>query len=181
MFFDSWRGLLRVILVGVPAYVGLVLILRISGKRTLSKMNAFDLVVTVSLGSILASILLSSDIALAEGLTAFALLIGLQFVISWSSVRSGRFQRIIKATPSLLAFRGDLYPDVLKRERVTAEEVAAAVRDSGVSGVDATQAVVLETDGTITVIPRNDDDETTYGALEHVRGLPDPVAERLRD
>lgn len=180
MFFDTWRDLLRVILVGVPAYVGLVLILRISGKRTLSKMNAFDLVVTVSLGSILATVLLSSDVALAEGLTAFVVLIGLQFVITWSTVRSARFQRIIKARPSLLAFRGDLYPDVLKRERVTAEELAAAVRDAGLSGVSATKAVVLETDGTITVLPQNDED-TTYGSLEHVHGLPDPVAERLRD
>lgn len=180
MFFDSWSDLLRVILVGVPAYIGLVLILRFSGKRTLSKMNAFDLVVTVSLGSVLATVLLSSDVALAEGLTAVALLIALQYVITWSSVRSTRFQRIIKARPSLLAFRGDLYPEVLERERITVEELAAAVRDSGVSGVGATQAVVLETDGTITVIPRGDDD-TTYGSLEHVQGLPEAVAERLSD
>ena len=55
MFFDSWAGLGRVLVVGVLAYSALVLLLRISGKRTLTKMNAFDLVVTVALGSTLAT------------------------------------------------------------------------------------------------------------------------------
>jgi hypothetical protein len=76
IFFSGWDGLLRTLVVGVLAYVVLVGFLRLSGKRTLSKMNAFDLVVTVALGSTLATILLSKDVALAEGALAFALLIG---------------------------------------------------------------------------------------------------------
>src|SRR5690606_23219959 len=78
VFFDSWSGLVRVLVVGTLAYAGLVLLLRITGKRTLSKMNAFDLVVTVALGSTLATVLLSKDVALAEGLLALALLSFLQ-------------------------------------------------------------------------------------------------------
>ena len=60
MLFDSWAGLGRVVLIGTLAYGALVLLLRISGKRTLSKLNAFDLVVTVALGSTLATVLLSN-------------------------------------------------------------------------------------------------------------------------
>lgn len=59
MFFDSWATLFRTFLVGVMAYVILAAFLRVSGKRTLSKMNAFDLIVTVALGSTLATVLLS--------------------------------------------------------------------------------------------------------------------------
>ena len=66
MLFDSWVGLGRVIVAGILAYAGLILLLRISGKRTLSKMNAFDLVVTVALGSTLATVLLSRSVALAS-------------------------------------------------------------------------------------------------------------------
>lgn len=66
MFFDTWAGLGRTLMVGVLAYAALVSLLRISGKRTLSKMNTFDLVVTVALGSTLATVLLSKDVALAE-------------------------------------------------------------------------------------------------------------------
>lgn len=67
MLFSGWENLLRTLVVGVLAYVSLVVFLRISGKRTLSKMNAFDLIVTVALGSTLATVLLSKDVALAEG------------------------------------------------------------------------------------------------------------------
>lgn len=76
MFFDSWSGLLRVVVLGFCAYLTLVVALRLSGRRTLAKMNAFDLVVTVALGSTLATVLLTSDVALAEGTLALVLLIG---------------------------------------------------------------------------------------------------------
>jgi uncharacterized membrane protein YcaP (DUF421 family) len=88
IFFSGWPSLVRAAIVGVLAYVALVLFLRISGKRTLSKLSAFDLVVTVSLGSTLATILLNKEVALAEGVLAFAVLIGLQYSVAWLSVRS---------------------------------------------------------------------------------------------
>src|SRR4051794_21415099 len=97
MFFSGWPDLWRVIAVGVMAYFSLVALLRISGKRTLSKMSAFDLVVTVALGSTLATVLISKDVTLAEGVTALALLIALQFIISWLAVRSKRVEGLVKA------------------------------------------------------------------------------------
>jgi uncharacterized membrane protein YcaP (DUF421 family) len=75
MLFDDWAALGRVLLVGTAAYVSLVAILRISGKRTLTKFNAFDFVVTVALGSTLATVLLSKSTSLAEGIVALALLV----------------------------------------------------------------------------------------------------------
>jgi len=79
IFFNDWATLLRTLIIGVLAYVSLIFFLRISGKRTLSKMNAFDFVVTVALGSTLATVLLSKGVALAEGSLGFALLVALQF------------------------------------------------------------------------------------------------------
>jgi uncharacterized membrane protein YcaP (DUF421 family) len=89
------------------AYAALVLLPRISGKRTrtLTKLNAFNLVVTVALGSTLATVLLSKSVALAEGVLALGLLIFLQYAIAWLSVRSPRFQAFIKAEPTLLVHR----------------------------------------------------------------------------
>ena len=87
LFLDSWTGLQRMLIVSVLAYVVPVAFLRLSGKRTLSKMNALDPVVTVALGSTLATMLLGKDVALAEGAAAFATLISLQFVVTWSGVR----------------------------------------------------------------------------------------------
>ena len=108
MLFDSWAGLGRVLLVGTLAYVALVLLLRVSGKRTLTKLNAFDLVVTVALGSTLATVLLSKSVAFAEGVLAIGLLISLQYAIAWLSVRSPRFQAMIKAEPTFAPAPGSL-------------------------------------------------------------------------
>lgn len=154
IFFDTWASLGRVILVGALAYGGLVLMLRVSGKRTLSKMNAFDLVVTVALGSTLATVLLNRSVPLAEGLTAFVLLIGLQFVITWMSVRSDAVRKAVKSQPTVLVSAGTPLPDALKQQRVTMDEVQAALRQSGQSDLDDQTTVVLETDGSISVMRR---------------------------
>ncbi|NTU78035.1 MAG: DUF421 domain-containing protein [Chloroflexales bacterium] len=168
MFFDGWQGIGRTALVGVLAYLALVVLLRVSGKRTLSKMNAFDLVVTVALGSTLATILLSSDVALAEGVTALAVLILLQYVIAWLSVRSRAVSRLVKAEPALLAYQGRLLPEALRRERVVDTEVWAAVRSQGMADLAEVEAVVLETDGTFTVVPTIEHPQTS--TLQSVKG-----------
>ena len=157
MFFDSWFGLARVLTVGVLAYVGLVLLLRISGKRTLSKMSAFDLVVTVALGSTLATIILSKDVALFEGLLAFAMLIALQLVVAWLSVRSATVAGLIKAEPTLLLHRGELLRGALRRERVTENDIRAAVRTQGLASLADAEAVILEADGGLSVVRRTGD------------------------
>ena len=168
MFFDGWSDLLRILVVGLCAYTGLVLILRVTGKRTLSKMNAFDFVVTVALGSTLASAVLSSDVSVSEALLAFALLCGLQFAITFLSVRSRRVQHLVKSEPALLAWQGTLLSDALRRERVTEDEVLAALRASGKATLSSAYAVVLETDGSFSVL--NPPDNGAGDALRHVKG-----------
>jgi uncharacterized membrane protein YcaP (DUF421 family) len=172
IFFDSWDGLVRVVIVGTLAYLALVFLLRISGKRTLSKMNAFDLVVTIALGSTLATIILSKDVALVEGVLAFALLIGLQFIITWLSVRSATVSQLVKSEPTLLFYQGHFLPDQLRRTRVLEEEVRSAIRDQGVAALEDVEAVVLETDGSFTVVMRTQDPASALGDLVPRQGHP---------
>lgn len=152
MFFEGWQPLGRLLLVGVLAYGALVLLLRVTGKRTLSKLNAFDLVVTVALGSTLATVLLSPDVPLAEGVLALALLIGLQWVLTWLSVRSAHVSRWVKAEPALLFVQGRFLDAAMRRERVTADELRAAMRQQGHGSTEQVAAVILETDGSLNVI-----------------------------
>ena len=152
MFFESWSGLLRVVVVGPLAYVALVFVLRVSGKRTLAKLNAFDLIVTVALGSTLATVVLSKSVALAEGVLAFLMLAGLQFCVAWLSVRSPRFSDLVKSEPTLLLRDGRFLRDAMRRQRVTEIELVAAMRNQGVGNAEKIAAVVLETDGTFSVI-----------------------------
>jgi len=166
VFFRNWSGLVRIVVIGALAYAGLVLILRISGKRTLSKMNAFDLVVTVALGSTLATIILSRDVALAEGMLALAMLVGLQYAVTWSSVRSPAINRLVKSDPVLLFYRGTYLRDELRRSRVVSEEVVAAVRQQGIASMDEVEAVVLETDGSFAVVSPGKTPPTALTAVD---------------
>lgn len=172
MFFESWESVLRTVASGAVTYVALVAMLRVSGKRTLSKMNAFDLVVTVAFGSILASTMLSKDVPLVDGLAALAVLILAQYAVAKGSVRWPSFATVVKSTPRLLMFRGAWLPEAMKAERVSEGEVRAALREHGVARLEDAGAVVLETDGTLTVV-RSLPTGAPPTALSGVRGVPE--------
>ncbi|MGJ9403509.1 DUF421 domain-containing protein [Arthrobacter sp. KK5.5] len=168
MWFDSWPELMRTLLVGTAAYACLVVVLRISGKRTLAQLNAFDFVVTVALGSTLATILLSKDVSWAEGLAAFAVLAGLQFVVAWACARHPRLRGIFTSEPVLLLANGVIQPAAMARNRLAESELRQAVRLQGLGDPSAAKAVVLESNGKLSVIT-----PAKYGdgsALRGVRG-----------
>jgi uncharacterized membrane protein YcaP (DUF421 family) len=152
VWFDDWQGVARVLAVGTAAYASLILILRTSGKRTLSKLNAFDLVVTVALGSCLATVLLSKDVAFSEGVAAFVVLVAGQYAISWASVRSRAARELVKSQPRVLLWRGELMERAMREERITRAEVESAVRGQSTGSITECAAVVLETDGSLHVL-----------------------------
>jgi uncharacterized membrane protein YcaP (DUF421 family) len=170
LFVIEPSALLRTVVIGVLAYVVLLVFLRVSGKRTLSKMNAFDFVVTVALGSTLATILLNANVSLAEGSLALLLLVALQYVITWSSVRTRWVRRLATGQPTLLLEDGRLRPGAMRRARVTEDEIHAALRGAGVASLDEAAAVVLETDGSFSVL-RNA--ATKRSTLQGVERRPD--------
>ncbi|WP_324277971.1 DUF421 domain-containing protein [Blastococcus brunescens] len=153
MWFDSWSDLVRVLVVGASAYVTVVLVLRLSGKRTLAKLNAFDLVVTVALGSTLATILLSSDVSWTEGALALALLAVLQTAVAWVTSHWPVARKWVTARPTLLLRDGSPIEPAMRSERVSMDEVRQAVRASGSGDVSSVAAVVLESDGSLSIIP----------------------------
>ena len=171
IFFEDWSALARTAAIGVLAYTGLIALLRATGKRTLSKMNAFDFVVTVALGSTLATILLSKDVSLAQGMLALAVLVGLQFIITWLSVRVRWVRRLVTGEPSLLLYRGEVLSESARRARVTEDEIRAAVRAEGLAALEAADAVILETDGSFTVVRDGGDSESS------LRGVTAPGSE----
>jgi uncharacterized membrane protein YcaP (DUF421 family) len=152
MFFNNWNNLINVVIVGILAYSVMIFLLRISGKRTLSKWNAFDFIVTVALGSSLATSVLSDQVNLAQGITGFAILILMQFIVTWLSVRVKVIQKIIKAEPMFLFRDGKYLKEEMKKERVTESEIRAAIRSKGISDIKEVGAVVLETDGGFSIL-----------------------------
>ncbi|GAA4359214.1 DUF421 domain-containing protein [Hymenobacter saemangeumensis] len=171
LFFSSWASIARTLIVGAAAYAGLILLLRVSGKRTLTKMNAFDLIVTVALGSTLATVLLTKSVPLADGLVAFGLLIFLQFAITWLSVRVKAVGQLVKSEPTLLVYQGQFLQAAMQAERVTEAEILAGLREKGLGSVAEAAAVVLETGGELSIL--KDSASGPHSVLRDVRGRPD--------
>jgi uncharacterized membrane protein YcaP (DUF421 family) len=152
IFFENWDSLIRTVVITVLAYFGMVLLLRVSGKRTLTKMNAFDFVITVALGSTLAAVCLNKNIALVDGMTCFFLLIFLQFILTWLSVRSKKIKNLITSSPSMLVYKGKTLEDVMRKERITVEEIKMAARNQGIEDISKVGIMVLETTGEISIV-----------------------------
>src|SRR5688572_7732040 len=131
-FFDSWDSILRTAVIAPLSYFGLLLMLRAVGSRALSQLNAFDLIVTVALGSTLATAILTKNVPLADGLLGFAMLIGLQWAITKLSMRFKPFRKFVKTEPKLLYFKGQYLEQELKQSGITEDEILQVVRSAGI-------------------------------------------------
>ena len=152
MFFDSWGSVARILIVGALAYLIMVAIVRVSGKRTLSQLNAFDLIVSVSMGSVLATTITSTDLTLVDGIVGFAVLAGMQYLVAWMSSKKPSARTVITANPTVLVRDGELLHEQIAANRLVESEILQAIRASGTGDVAEVRAVVLETDGTLSVI-----------------------------
>jgi uncharacterized membrane protein YcaP (DUF421 family) len=151
-FFDGWEGVVRVLVLGALGYAALVVMLRVSRARTLAQMNVFDFVYVVVMGEILAITVMDDRASLAQGVAALALLIGLQALLSWLTTRSHRIERVVNGEPALVFHHGQFLRDAMGAQRVTEDEVLAAMREEGVADLDEVEAVVLETNGVFSVL-----------------------------
>ena len=174
LFFDSWDSVLRIFLIAVLSYLGLISLLRVAGSRTLSQLNAFDFIVTVALGSTLATVILNKDVPLVDGLLALALLIALQFAISKASTSFKTFRKLIKTEPFLLFYKGHYLPRALRKSRITEDEVLQMVRSNGAGSMEDVDAIVLETNGNFSVIKKSAKKEmSSIGNVAAVnKGIP---------
>ena len=151
LFFNGWYYIGRTVALSVIGFTALMIMLRVSGKRTLSKLNAFDFVFVVAVGSVFAASIIEKDVTLLEGIASLGTLIALQVILAESAARWRIADRIINGRPTLLFSHGQFIPRALVRERITEGEVRAAIREKGITAVEDVDAVVLENDGSLSV------------------------------
>ena len=157
LLFNGWTPLIHVAVVGIAAYVFLILMLRISGKRTLSRMNAYDMVVTMALGSVLTKAMLTADQSLSESLLAIFLLVAFQVAVSAASLRWSWVRKLTSAEPAVLYHDGRFAEATLRRERVCEDEVVSAVHQKGMRDLDQVDAVILGANGELCVLVKDGD------------------------
>ena len=167
-FLDTGAALAQAVLSVVAIYLAVVLYTRIAGLRSFSKMTTVDFVMTVAVGSLVASTALSSDPPLLRGAVVLAALFAIQALLVWARRRSKVVRRILENTPAFLMRDGEFLPDALRRHRVARGDVIAKLREANVLRFEDVRAVVLEVTGDISVLHGRGpvDDEL----LEEVRG-----------
>ncbi len=174
-WFDGWDALLQVVVFAPIVYVFLIASHRLVGKRAASKMNNFDWIVTVAIGAITGTTVLSEGVSLVEGLAAVAILLGFQSAVTWAAARWRPFRQVVYAQPCLLFYEGVYLHDAMNRERINRNEIDAAAREGGHRSIDEVAAVVLEANGSLSVLPAPDGEATglsTPPLLNDVKGLP---------
>ena len=138
----------------VAAYLFLVLILRIGGRRELGQLNAFDLVVLLTLANAVQNAIIGDDNSLIGGFIGGATLVLLNLGVIKYLYRHPGLDRRIEGEPVLLVKDGRLVRENLERELITEKELLAVIHRQGVDQFEACAEVILETSGTITVLAR---------------------------
>ena len=157
MFFQGWETIYKTALLSILTYLSIIVILRTSGKRTLSSFNAFDFLITVTIGSISATTILSTSTKFFDGMTAIITLVILQYIVAKISVYSKKFSKIIKSEPTLLYYNGEYVEINLKKMRVSKDDILQEIRVNSGTTVDKVHSVILEANGNLSVITSGTD------------------------
>ncbi len=150
--WDGWEPVARILLVTTFGFIWLIVLIRGTGQRTLSKMSALDFIIAVTLGSAFGRVVTASEVGLVEAFVAFATLIALQWLFATWRARSRRFQQLVDADPELLYLRGRIIDPAMRRHRITRDDLLGAVRQNGMGSLDEAEAIVFEPSGTFAVL-----------------------------
>ncbi|MCC8362972.1 DUF421 domain-containing protein [Lysobacter sp. A6] len=146
-----WEYVLRAVVV----YVVLLGMIRLSGKRTMGQFTPFDVLLIVLLGNAVQNALLGSDQSLVGGLLLAAVLITLNWTTGFLSSRSRVAEKLIEGVPVVLARDGRLFEQVLRHQLVSRNDFEEALRQNGELRLEDVEIAILETDGRISVVPKD--------------------------
>ena len=145
-----WEKILRS---GV-VYLFLLLAFRFTGKRQVGQLTPFDLVVLLIISNVVQNAVIGNDVSLGGGLIGAVVILALNFLVVEVTYRFKPMRRLMAGEPTLLVHNGKIFRDRMERERISMEDLEAALRKSGVASVEKVRYAVLEENGQISVIPK---------------------------
>jgi uncharacterized membrane protein YcaP (DUF421 family) len=149
-------------------YAFLILGLRLLGKRELGQLSLYDLVMVIILGNAVQNAMINNDNTLGGGLVAATVLLGLNWTLNRVIARSRTAERVLVGEPILIVHDGKPLRDRMRREGITMDQLGAALREHGLDDVTAVHLAVMESDGTISVVPSG---AAVLKTRRHYRGL----------
>ena len=148
-----WEIVVRTVLVFLALLIGL----RVAGKREIGQMTLFDLVVILLIANAVQNSMVGADVSVQGGIVAAVVLIAVDRIVSALRLRRGIWAKLIEGAPSVLVQDGHVVEPHLRREGVSRDELEMVMREHGVGAIDDVRLAVLETDGSISIVPRTSD------------------------
>lgn len=142
-----WAFVLR----AAAVYVGLLLMVRLAGKRAVSQFTPFDMILLILLGNAVQNSLIGKDVSLLGGMILAATLICLNYAVGWMAARSQRVHMLVEGSAVKVAERGRVDYLRLRSEAVSPADFEEAVRRSGLKDQADVESAWIETDGSITI------------------------------
>ncbi|HLZ08468.1 MAG TPA: YetF domain-containing protein [Chloroflexota bacterium] len=149
-------------------YVFLVVGLHLLGKRELGQMTIYDLVLIIVLANSVQNAMVGNDTSLLGGLVAAITLLVINRLFTYFIVNYPGLAREMVGQPVLIAKDGQAFPDQLKREGISEEQLMAALREHGITSLKDAKMAVLEVDGSISIVPK---EATIHRTRRHFRAL----------
>jgi uncharacterized membrane protein YcaP (DUF421 family) len=165
--YGGVQPLVRILVVGSLSYLCLLVAIRLAGQRPLGRMQSFDLIIAVAIGSMFGRLLTAQEVQFSEAAMAILLLVGIHYVVSALSYRFTGVAAWIETEPVLLYYQGRYLQREMRRHRITEAEIRAAARRGGHASLGEVEAIVLESDGSFSVLRRESDgeDSTMLGLI----------------
>ena len=139
----------------VVVYLFILLAFRFTGKRQVGQLTPFDLVLLLIISNVVQNAVIGNDNSLGGGLIGAVTILALNWTVVEISYRFKFFRKVMEGTPTILIHNGKILTENLKRERITLEELQAAIRKSGVVDTEKVRFAVLEENGQISVVPKS--------------------------
>ena len=164
----TWHGAGVIALKTLIVYVVLVVGLRLLGKRELGQMSVYDLVLIIILGNAVQNAMINNDNTLGGGVVAAFVLLLANRVLNVMIVRSPKVERALVGEPVLIVSDGVVLQGAMDRQGITRDQLEAALREHGYDSLDGIHSVILEVDGSMSVVPRQ---ASVTRTRRHYRGL----------
>ncbi|MFN2588658.1 MAG: DUF421 domain-containing protein [Actinomycetota bacterium] len=166
--FDMGTGAVEIAARTVLVYGGVLVGLRVAGKRELGQMTVFDLVVVLLIANAVQNAMTGPDFSVQGGLVAAAVLLVLNRAIALVRLHSASWGRLLEGVPTVLVQDGQFLEPGLRREGLERSQIEMAMREHGIENVGGVRLAVLETDGAISIVPAS---STVVKTHKHVRQI----------
>ncbi len=148
----SWASVPLIILTTIGTYGVIILLTRVNGLRSFSKMSGFDFAMTVAVGSLFAGTIISSDPPLLRGAVALASIFAGQRLVASLRVQGKGMRQLLDNEPLYLMKGQTIYHENLKKARVTEDDLFGKLREANVLNLNQVRAVVFESTGDVSVL-----------------------------